>query len=513
MSGSRKEYRKTAKKCKSSYKKLFSVLKHYKNFASSSEKAVDAFIDEKVKQELMNVPIEALNFNKSGIRISALRSAGYESVGQIVNKSSFSLGNIYGIGQVSIEKIQQNALAIFKYHKKRIEIKVNVRSRLDENRNIIVKVGLYDYAMNKIVQCNELEEKYRIHYLSPTKKVLSETNIISWIFSSKTSKEIKLKSAKEIVDEKCKLFIEEAKPLINITLSDGVLYNVYRDKIDVLNKCVSWKWPCITFADETVERILTPTNCKSGYNVTSLCKVTAQPRGGFVNINSFMKETYLDDFALGEEQISPGIIGTAVDYLTRFILGCDNKEKAFEISLFGARMMRDDKLAQKLLDGINDLSDESIRCAALLVGYDATFRAGYPYHVDIDYQIDKVTLNNIRIMVNRSVEFFKKNGKHIESGLTFVGGYTDMVSAGDADYMIDDAIWDLKTSKTTPDKNQTLQILIYYLLAKHSGQTRYKGLNSIGIYNPRLNVSYKINVDDIDKSIIETIEKDVIGYK
>lgn len=512
MKSIRKEYRKVAKLCKYSYRKLISACDHYQTFSLLSEKAIDDLIDERVKQALMNVPVEALNFNSARIRTSALKSAGYNSVGQIVGKSSFMLRNIYGIGQASIERIKNNASIIYKHCKEKIVIKINVRSRSDKNRNAIINAALYDFATQRKQQCLDLIKKYQTQYSYPIKRVLKCTNSFVWILSSKAGKTAKLNLVKDAVDEKCEPFLIEVKPLLKIWHSDNEMYDMYKDKLDVLNKCTCNKWPCLKFVDETVERMITPSNCKSGYNVTGICKVTNQPRGGFVNINFFKKETYQDGNLLLEEQISPGIIGTAVDYLTRVQLGCDEIEKAFEISLLGARMMKDDKLAQNLLDGIKDLSDESIRCAALLVGYDATYRAGYPYHVDVNYRIDSGSINNIRILVNRSVEFFKKNGSRIESGLTFVGGYTDKVSSGDADYMIDDTIWDLKTSRSLPDKNQTLQILIYYLLAKHSGQEKYKCLKNIGIYNPRLNISYKINVDDIDKSIIETVEKEVIGY-
>lgn len=67
-------------------------------------------------------------------------------------------------------------------------------------------------------------------------------------------------------------------------------------------------------------------------------------------------------------------------------------------------------------------------------------------------------------------------------------------------------------SKKPPLKEHTLQLLIYYLMGKHSVQPYYESLTKIGLYNPRLNIVYTKKVSDIDKNILDEIATKIIGY-
>ena len=73
------------------------------------------------------------------------------------------------------------------------------------------------------------------------------------------------------------------------------------------------------------------------YTVTGKVKQTKQPRGGYINPKLFKVEQRADKNVLNsEENINPILIGTAVDYLTRFMVGCPVNE-AFSVSLKGTR--------------------------------------------------------------------------------------------------------------------------------------------------------------------------------
>ena len=47
---------------------------------------------------------------------------------------------------------------------------------------------------------------------------------------------------------------------------------------------------------------------------------------------------------------------------------------------------------------------------------------------------------------------------------TFEGGYTNIVSSGDGDYLTEDTLWDFKVSKEEPKSKYTLQLLMYYIM-------------------------------------------------
>ena len=222
-------------------------------------------------------------------------------------------------------------------------------------------------------------------------------------------------------------------------------------------------------------------------SVTQRIKQIKQPYGGFLKPSEF-KITHLGETeSLKEENIHSSLVGLAVDYLTRFMMGTPAKE-AFKISMMGSALINEPKKATKLLVGISGLDDESICNACKLVGYDVVFRAGAAGFKNVDeINPDKDTINNIRIMVKRSLKFFKEYGPITKDGFTFNGGYTRIVDSGDGDFLTADTLWDFKVSKNSPTTAHTLQLLMYYIMGIHSIYSEFKTIKKIGIYNLFIN--------------------------
>ena len=127
---------------------------------------------------------------------------------------------------------------------------------------------------------------------------------------------------------------------------------------------------------------------------------------------------------------------------------------------------------------------------------------------------DNITIKNIRAMVNRSLEFWKIYGPVTIDGFTFeTDGYTDVVNSGDGDYLTIDTLWDFKVSKSKPTNKNTLQLLMYFIMGKHSGKDEFKNIKKLGIFNPRLNTVYLLDTSVIPIEIIKEVENEVICYK
>lgn len=257
------------------------------------------------------------------------------------------------------------------------------------------------------------------------------------------------------------------------------------------------------------------------YSVTQRIAMTKQPYGGYLPVRNFKTVKLDDEKKLNDnENIHASLIGIAVDYLTRFMIGTAKKE-AFKISLGGAflldKMLGESKYLKKaiiLLDKVKGLDDLSIINACKLSGFDVVVRSGIIGYKPIEnINPDKSTIYNIRIMVERSKEFLGKYGPVISGGFTFEGGYTDIISKGDGDYLTADTLWDFKVSKYNPTSKQTLQILIYYLMGKHSIHKEFDHIKKLGLYNPRKNVIRYVNIDKIPLDTIKEVCLNVIGYK
>lgn len=276
-------------------------------------------------------------------------------------------------------------------------------------------------------------------------------------------------------------------------------------------------------------------------SVTMRINAIKQPRGGYIKPSEF-KAITLDDGTIlyNEENVHASIIGMAVDYLTRLTMGTDSRE-AFKISLLGAAyaeifgIQNSKDTAARLLKNINGLDDNSIISACKLVTFDVWYRnqpaammaKGYR-----DTNPDKATIENIRTLVNRSIMFFEKYGPITKDGFTFepvktnedayenmiktgkgtYGGYTATVEFGDGDFLTADTLWDFKVSKSKPTNKHTLQLLMYWIMGQHSGQDIFKSISKLGIFNPRLNTVYVLDISRISDNIIKTVEDEVICY-
>lgn len=255
------------------------------------------------------------------------------------------------------------------------------------------------------------------------------------------------------------------------------------------------------------------------YNVSALAREYKQPRGGFLPPKEMeCIELFNDGIELHEnENLSTNIVGMVVDYMFRFMTTNDVKN-AFSISLSGARLIKEEDKAKALAKKIKGLDDESIKCACQLVGYDTIMRAGGAGFRPVEEIVpDEDTIENIVTMVNRLLAFEDKYGPVICDKLTFLGAYTEKVICGDADFMTEDTLWDIKVSKNPIKSQHTLQLLMYYLMGKRAPLlcAEYDfdvKVKKIGIVNPKLNVVYLKKIEDIDEAIIKEIETKVIEY-
>lgn len=239
-----------------------------------------------------------------------------------------------------------------------------------------------------------------------------------------------------------------------------------------------------------------------------------QPYGGFLKVKDFDKEQFDDAVKLNnQESLHASIVGMATEYLSEVMLGM-NKADIFRTSLRGALNLNLHSSAMNYLENIKGLDDDSIISACRLSGYDVAFRHSLEAYRPVeDFIIDQSTLENIRTMVNRSVIFYEHNGPVIKIGMTFEGAYTDKILKGDGDILTSDGLWDMKVIKNNITNKHTLQLLVYYLMGLRSVHSeKFNQLKKIGIFNPRLNISYVKQINSISSDIIQTVEKEVIGY-
>lgn len=248
-------------------------------------------------------------------------------------------------------------------------------------------------------------------------------------------------------------------------------------------------------------------------SVTQRIKQIRQPEKGYLPTSFFQKSLLPTNTVLYDnENIHASLIGMAVDYLTRHMMGVRPRE-AFQISLLGAENAGLLSYAEQLCDHVYGLSDTSIICACKLCGFDVCYRSSLKQYKPVeDINPNQETICNIRTMVERTLSFFQMYGPIVSLSPTFEGGYSLTVDSGDGDFVTNDTLWDLKVLKSGISSKHTLQLLMYYIMGRHSVYPQLHNLTNLGFFNPRLNTVYICPISSIHPSIIQAVEYDVICY-
>ena len=286
-------------------------------------------------------------------------------------------------------------------------------------------------------------------------------------------------------------------------------------------------------------------------SVTTRINNIKWPQNKDISSSWFKKEQYYDDKELFNCGILHGsVIGTVVDYLTRVAFGTP-VDKAFASTLLGATIAElyaskfsflkyykgAREKVKEYLNNVKGLDEKSIFYACKLIEYnvwaknpEGAINAFFNLAI---YEPDDATIQDVITLVNRSKCFFESNGNLICNGFTFeppnaneedalrfrieknlnFGGYTPTVDSGDGDFLTNDTIWDLKVYKDPfIRKNIRLQVVMYWIMGQHSKQEKYKNITKVGIYNPRCNISYILDIEKVPKTTIKYIEDKIICY-
>ena len=240
-----------------------------------------------------------------------------------------------------------------------------------------------------------------------------------------------------------------------------------------------------------------------------------QPRGGLLRCSDMEERAFPDGAEpIGREgeSVAPALIGLVVDYMSRLQSGADVRE-AFAVSVRGALLDGvPESEVDRMLEGIRGVDDRSLAVACNLAAYDVVVRAGGHLGQGKAVVPNGVDCEHMRKMLERTKAFFKEFGPVVRNGFTLEGGYTDVVDKGDGDFLTGDCLWDMKVLSRKPDKNMTLQLLVYWRMGLRSVYPEFQDVTRLGIYNPRLGKVYTVSTGQVPTEVIREVDEEVIGY-
>lgn len=248
------------------------------------------------------------------------------------------------------------------------------------------------------------------------------------------------------------------------------------------------------------------------FTVTQLANKTKQPYGGYIRVRDLIKDIKEDYIVLYEdENVSPIVMGIAVDYLVRFLLTGD-KEKTFYPARMGASNVGETKMFNKLLKSVKKLDSKTIITVIKLSGFDVAFRAGPGFYVPVKtIKPNKDAVNNLRVMVERVLSVVEDHPPLISTDVVFPTPISNNIITGDIDLITGDTLWDIKTSIKPPTSKHTLQLALYYFIGKKLSLEEFDNVRYIGIINPRLNIVYRYDMFKIKEEYEKTIKENLIG--
>ena len=242
--------------------------------------------------------------------------------------------------------------------------------------------------------------------------------------------------------------------------------------------------------------------------VRELIPTISQPHGGYVPVGLF-KETLFDDkyapHDISEENVSPTSMGIVTEWLAR--IHYDDAQNVLVSVQQGAAMLGESEKALRLIRKIRGTDDESINAAFKLLKYEAFFRSKKVY--DESKLPDEKTRENIRTFTERNIIFIDTQIKPYRFGKELFY-FSGSISLGEADLITKDTIWDFKLSKDGLKIEQTLQLMMYYLMLPRGILQNISSIGKIGIFNARLNKSWSVSISEISPRAIEEIRQYVM---
>ncbi len=269
--------------------------------------------------------------------------------------------------------------------------------------------------------------------------------------------------------------------------------------------------------------------------VSRVARSEPQPSGGYLPAKWFTKSTVvfktvdedkedtirLTDAEFSKETIHPTTIGMIVDLLTRVLL-FGKEQDVYEIARMGELyaesrgILREDFLTlDDFIVKVKGTDKESVDAVCQIVLFESIYRSGM--EPNWNQEIDDLTYQHIKLMVERSVSFLKSSGV-TGCGQKFPCAYNKKICAGDMDFLSADTLFDMKVSKKDQlDSKQTLQLGMYYTMGKISSKFRpeyckeFGTMHKVAIYNPRSNLVFELDMDEVDDSTKIAIEEVVCG--
>ena len=152
------------------------------------EAALSACADSSRSRVLESIDVSELNRDKLGIRVGALRNAGFTNVRQINETSAGKLMSIEGIGEDTAYKIKAIARRISEEVKTSTFVRMLPESRTEETDALVKAIYVLRESREIRKQAKTLYDCYHDEFIAAASSVRPATGRLLWMFASSAKK-------------------------------------------------------------------------------------------------------------------------------------------------------------------------------------------------------------------------------------------------------------------------------------------------------------------------------------
>ena len=167
---------------------LEDILKEEAAVRQTAQHSAGTLKQDAAAEELALLDIEAINANKDGIRVSALRNAGIDNVAQVINMPVAKITGINGIGEQTAKKIKSIVDEMYRTVITTAKIRIDIKVRSSNQDDLIKNLYILRHYTPFRVKAEEL-----LSNAPKLKEALNEaapaSGSIKWAFSSQRKKE------------------------------------------------------------------------------------------------------------------------------------------------------------------------------------------------------------------------------------------------------------------------------------------------------------------------------------
>lgn len=169
-------------------------------FVGSIKRSVDQYLMKKLIDSLKTVDVEELSKAKRGLRIKALRSAGYETVDQVYLAPQYAIENIKGISSSGAQDIK----SVVREMANRLAGELKVRLNLDDRSQEQVELMCKTYALKRWIELRDEALRIRDDCSPVLQRLVTQLgpslNPIGWIFSRSEDRDGAARAYSELSD-------------------------------------------------------------------------------------------------------------------------------------------------------------------------------------------------------------------------------------------------------------------------------------------------------------------------